>query len=344
MMRMLCLPGDGIGPEITSAARAVVDASGAAVAWSEAAIGFAALDAVGTTIPDDIIAAARAADGILLGPVSHNLYPPVAAGGKNPSGTLRKALELFANIRPARSYDGVPTPTGATADMVIFRENLEGFYADRNMVSGGSEMMVSPGIAIAIRKITEQGSTRIARAAFDAAASRRRKVVAVHKANVMRTTCGLFLDACRAVAKTCPDIEYSEMLVDAAAAHMVRDPAQFDVIVTTNMFGDILSDLAAELSGGLGLAGSLNLGAAHAVAQAQHGSAPDIAGRNIANPTSMILSASMLLAHLGIREPAARIDRALARCLARPSTRTRDLGGSLGTRAFAKTVIAEMQP
>ena len=216
----------------------------------------------------------------MLGPVSHNDYPPAAQGGLNPSGELRKRLDLFANIRPARTPDGFSPRCGARVDLVIVRENTEGFYADRNMFAGSGELMPTPDLALAIRKVTRAGSTRIAQAAFELAMRRpRRKLTAVHKANVLRVSDGLFLDCVRAVAAGFPAVAYEERIVDAMAALLVRDAGVFDVIVTTNMFGDILSDQASEIAGSLGLGASLNAGADHAVAQAQHGSAPDIAGR-----------------------------------------------------------------
>lgn len=342
-LTLLALAGDGIGPEITTATLSVLKAAGplmrAQVKLDHGIIGFDALKAEGTTIPDAVIAKAKAADGVLLGPVSHNAYPPVAQGGLNPSGVLRKALELFANERPARTWNGIAAHSSAPFDLVVMRENLEGFYADRNMHLGGGEFMPDADTALAMRKITRQGSMRIARAGFELAQKRSaKKVCAVHKANVMRISDGLFLDCCRSVAQDFPAIAYSEMLVDAGAAHLVRDPAQFDVIVTTNMFGDILSDLASEVSGGLGLAGSLNHGEQHAIAQAQHGSAPDIAGQDRANPTSLILSLAMLLRHRTEARAADAIETSVAHALADPLTRTRDLGGALGTAAFTETL------
>lgn len=347
-MRLLFLPGDGIGPEITAATEQVVTRAahltGLPVQVDVLEIGFQALDRSGTTLPDSVLDAAYRAHGVILGPVSHADYPPVAQGGVNPSGKLRKTLELYANIRPALSHAAVPTPTGKPIDVVVVRENLEGFYADRNMVEGPGEMMPEPGIALALRKITAKGSARIARAAFELAKRRPNgRVCAVHKANVMRLSCGLFLEECRKMADLYPDIPYEEVLVDSAAALLVRTPDRFDVIVTTNMFGDILSDLAAELSGGLGLAASLNHGENHALAQAQHGSAPDIAGRDLANPSSLIGSAVMLMEHLGATSAARLIRHGLETALATPETRTRDLGGTLGTQAFTKAVITAME-
>ena len=347
-LTFLRLDGDGIGPEIMAATVTVLDAARPFIARSlrvdSAEIGFAALERHGTTIPDDVIAQARAADGVLLGPVSHNAYPDRAAGGLNPSGVLRGALDLYANIRPARAWPGLPSASRTPIDLVVVRENLEGFYADRNMHIGTGEVMPVPGVALATRKITEAGSRRIAQAAFEIAMQRpARKVTAVHKANVMRLSDGLFLDTVRDVARAYPDVTYDEELVDAAAALLVRDAQRFDVIVTTNMFGDILSDLASELAGGLGLAGSLNRGPGAAAAQAQHGSAPDLAGQDAANPTSMMLSLAMLLRHLGEAVAADRLTTAIAQCLAHPETRTADLGGALGTQAFAACVAARME-
>lgn len=349
-MKLLLLPGDGIGPEIVRATRTVLAAAdrrfGLGLEMEEAAIGFDALAASGTTIPDPVLAAARAADGIVLGPVSHNAYPPVAEGGRNPSGVLRVALDLFANIRPATTRTVLPSPLGRPFDLVILRENTEGFYADRNMHAGPGEVMPDPDMALALRKITRRACARIADAAFRMAALRpARHVAAVHKANVLRLSDGLFLEECRKQAERHPDIVYDEVLVDAMAAHLVRAPERYDVIVTTNMYGDILSDLAGELSGSLGLAASLNAGTDHAMAQAQHGSAPDIAGRDVANPAALIGSAAMLLDWLAERhdrpdlaDAATGIRAGLEAALADPARRTPDLGGRAGTAAMARGI------
>jgi isocitrate/isopropylmalate dehydrogenase len=348
-LNILVLEGDGIGPEITAATLAVLAAAerafGLKFAFESAAVGWAAHKRDGTTFPAAVLDKAKAADGVLLGPVSHNEYPPVAEGGLNPSGELRKRLDLYANIRPARSREGFPPRCGTAVDLVIVRENTEGFYADRNMHQGSGEFMPTPDLALAVRKITRAGSTRIAEAAFKLAMQRRKKVTAVHKANVLRVSDGLFLECVRAVAKTYPQVAYEERIIDAMAALLVRDASQFDVVVTTNMYGDILSDEASEIAGSLGLAASLNAGAEHGVAQAQHGSAPDIAGKNVANPASLIGSAAMLLAWLGERRGDAGLSRASAlieasldRVLATPDGRTADLGGTLGTDAFARRI------
>ena len=346
--RLLVLEGDGIGPEIVRATRAVLEAAdrafGLGLSFETGIVGFGALERDGSTIPAAVIDAARAADGIVLGPVSHNDYPPAAEGGLNPSGVLRTSLDLYANIRPARTPDGLGT--GRPVDLVTVRENTEGFYADRNMHLGAGEFMPAPDMALAVRKVTRRASRRIAEAAFALAATRpARHVTAVHKANVLRLSDGLFLAECRAVAGAHPAIRYDEVLVDAMAAHLVRDASRYDVIVTTNMYGDILSDLAAELAGGLGLAGSLNAGGAHAMAQAQHGSAPDIAGKGTANPASLIASAAMLLDRLAARrgeEALARaargIEGGLAAALRDPATRTPDIGGTATTDGMAQAV------
>ena len=350
-IRLLVLEGDGIGPEITAATLDVLDALNGALglklALEHAEIGLAALAKQGTTLPDAVVNAAKAADGVVLGPVSHNAYPPVDQGGLNPSGELRKRLDLYANIRPAKSRPGFPPRCGAPVDLVIVRENTEGFYSDRNMFLGHGEIMPTPDLALSMRKITRQGSTRIAETAFALAMQRRKKITNVHKANVFRVSDGFYLDCVRAVAKKFPQVAYEERIVDAMAALLVRDASQFDVVVTTNMFGDILSDEASEISGSLGLAASINAGREHCLAQAQHGSAPDIAGTDTANPSSLIGSAAMLLAWLGDRRKDERllraagvIEKALDEVIAVPQWRTRDLGGPLGTKAFG-TKVAE---
>jgi isocitrate/isopropylmalate dehydrogenase len=348
-LRILVLEGDGIGPEIMAATLRVLQAAERAfaldIAYEHAPVGWAAHRAAGTTLPDQVFDKAKAAHGVLLGPVSTHDYPPSAQGGRNPSGELRKALDLYANIRPARSRAGLPPRCGKPVDLVIVRENTEGFYADRSMHLGHGEFMPTPDLALAVRKITREGSTRIAESAFTLAMQRRKKVTAVHKANVLRVTDGLFLEASRAVAARYSQVAYEERIIDAMAALLVRDASPFDVVVTTNMYGDILSDEASEISGSLGLAASLNAGSEHAVAQAQHGSAPDIAGKNVANPAALIGSAAMLLAWLGERRKddklaraAAAIEAALDRVIADPKSRTPDLGGALGTDAFGEKV------
>ncbi|HEX7760030.1 MAG TPA: isocitrate/isopropylmalate dehydrogenase family protein [Caulobacteraceae bacterium] len=347
-MRIIVLPGDGIGPEITEATLAVLRQAdavlGLGLSFEQHEIGLASLKTRGSTLPSHVIASIPEADGVILGPVSHYDYPVRAEGGINPSAELRVVFDLYANIRPCRSRPDL-TILRKPMDLVIVRENTEGFYADRNMFAGGGEFMPDPDSAFAIRKITAKASSRVARAAFDLARERRRKVTAVHKANVLKLTDGLFLREVRKVAQQYPDVALEEVIVDAAAALLIRSPDRFDVIVTTNMFGDILSDEASELTGSLGLGGSINAGDAVCVAQAQHGSAPDIAGRGVANPVSLILSAAMLLDWRGQRDAnpklaaaAARIQAAVEKALDTPAARTRDIGGGAGTADFARSV------
>jgi isocitrate/isopropylmalate dehydrogenase len=265
------------------------------------------------------------------------------------SAEFRVALDLYANIRPSRSRQGVRFWGRTPMDLTIVRENTEGFYSDRNMYQGGGEFMPSPDMALSLRKITALASRRIGRVAFELARNRRRKVTAVHKANVLKVSDGLFLRSVRELASEYPDVTYDEQLVDSTTALLVRDAARFDVVVTTNMFGDILSDEAIELSGSLGLGAALNHGDHHAMAQAAHGSAPDLAGRDMANPTSLILSTAMLLEWLAKRHArdalllaSNMIVGAVDKLLALPETRTRDLGGELGTKAFVTSLCQEI--
>jgi 3-isopropylmalate dehydrogenase len=352
-MKILVLPGDGIGPEITAATLRVLnraaEMSGVGLDFETHEIGLASLAAVGVTLPDAVMWRIPEVDGVILGPVSHYEYPPRAEGGINPSAELRVKFDLYANIRPCRSRPEL-SMLRRPMDLVLVRENTEGFYADRSMHMGPGEFMPDPDSAFSIRKVTAKACARVARTAFDLARERRRKVTAVHKANVLKLTDGLFLREIRKVAAEYPDVTLEEMIVDAAAALLIRRPDTFDVIVTTNMFGDILSDEASELSGSLGLGGSINAGEAICVAQAQHGSAPDIAGQGVANPTSLILSAAMLLDWRGRRdgEPlltaaAKRIEAAVETALARPDLRTRDLGGVATTEAFTSGVCDALE-
>jgi 3-isopropylmalate dehydrogenase len=346
MIDILVLPGDGIGPEITAATLDVIGAAtGGNVGFTEMAIGEASLAASGSTLPDAVKAAVPRADGVILGPVSHYSYP---VGQPNPSAALRTGFNLYANVRPCRSRPDLSL-LREPMDLVIVRENTEGFYADRSMHMGPGEFMPDADSAFAIRKITGAAVRRVTRAACDIAMARRKRLTAIHKANVLKLTDGLFLREVRAVADEYPELELDEVIVDAAAALLIRNPGRFDVIVTTNMFGDILSDEASELSGSLGLGGSINVGDDICVAQAQHGSAPDIAGQGVANPTSLILSAAMLLEWLGRRRDdgalgraAARIEAAVETVLADPARRTRDVGGALGTTDFAAAVVGAL--
>jgi 3-isopropylmalate dehydrogenase len=352
-MRILVLPGDGIGPEITDATLEVLSKLDArlslGLSFERRDIGLASLKAAGTTLSDEVLALVPKADGVILGPVSHYQYPPKAEGGFNPSAELRTRFELYANIRPCRSRPELSI-LRRPMDLVIVRENTEGFYSDRNMFAGSGEFMPDADSAFSIRKITLKGSTRVARAAFELARARRRKLTAVHKANVLKLSDGLFLRGVREAATDFPDVELRELIVDAAAARLIRAPDEFDVIVTTNMFGDILSDEASELTGSLGLGGSINAGDAICVAQAQHGSAPDIEGQGIANPTSLILSAAMLLDWRGRRDgnprlvaAAAALEAAIDAALDDPAARTRDLGGPGDTAGFTRAVLHALE-
>lgn len=350
-MRLLVLPCDGIGPEIVAASMDVLEAAnqrfelGLSCDYDE--VGFVSLEKYGTTLRQEVLERAKTYDGVILGTQSHADYPVPEKGGRNVSAGFRIGLDLYANIRPARTRPFLPTNmrAGRTMDLVIMREATEGFYPDRNMTRGWGEMMPSPDMALSIRKITRHCSERIARRAFEWAMRRRRKVTAIHKVNSFHMTDGLFLEAVRAVGKEFPEVSLDDLLVDASTAHIVKEPERFDVIVATNFYGDILSDMASELSGSLGLAGSVMASDAACCAQAQHGSAPTIAGQDIANPTSMILSVAMMLQWMGghhnvaaLAEAGDAMERAVDRVLENPPTRTRDIGGTIGCKAFGQAV------
>ena len=347
-MKILVLPGDGIGPEIVAAGMHVLDTinetHGLGLEFAYDDVGLASLEKHGTTLRPELFDRISGFHGVILGPQDNLAYPPPEEGGVNISARFRIGLDLFANARPARTRAGVAQGKEGL-DLVIMRELTEGFYADRSMFMGPGELMPTPDLAISIRKITAKGCERIARAAFELAMKRRKKVTAVHKANVLKVTDGLYLDQVRKVAKEFPEVELDDVLIDAMTAYLVRDPSRFDVVLATNMYGDILSDLASELSGSLGLAGSTMASDSQCFAQAQHGSAPDIAGQDKANPTSLILSIAMLLDWLSekhgrddLHEAANAINAAIDQALAVPETRTVDLGGAMGTRAFAEHV------
>ncbi|MEH3086041.1 MAG: isocitrate/isopropylmalate dehydrogenase family protein [Xylophilus ampelinus] len=351
-MKLLVLPGDGIGPEIVSSALEVLKACdakfGLGFQYTTEDIGFASLEKHGTTLREDLLQGARAYDGIILGTQSHADYPAPEKGGRNISGAFRVGLDLYANVRPARTRTYVLSNLreGKSMDLVMMREATEGFYPDRNMSRGWGEVMPSPDMALSIRKITRHCSERIARRAFELAMKRRKKVTAIHKANSFHMTDGLFLECCRKVAAEFPEVQFDDLLVDASTAYLVRNPERFDVMVAENFYGDILSDLASELSGSLGLAGSIMAGDELCCAQAQHGSAPDIQNQDKANPVSMILSVAMLLQWMGekrqnpaLTQAGDAIEAAVESALADPATRTADLGGTLGTKAFTQVVL-----
>ncbi|MET7329799.1 isocitrate/isopropylmalate dehydrogenase family protein [Nonomuraea sp. NPDC005650] len=351
--RLGVLEGDGIGPEIVPASVLVVDAAlaaaGAAPAeWVELPLGAAAIDTHGDATPETTLAALAELDAWLLGPHDSAAYPEPHRSKLNPSGTIRKRFDLFANIRPAKSFEGADAVVPGT-DLVIVRENTQGFYADRSTYKGTGEFMPSPDVAIAMGIITRPAVERIAVEAFELATRRRGKLTIVHKANVLKLTTGMFRDVCREVAARYPGVAVDDFHIDAMTVHLVRRADEFDVIVTENMFGDILSDLAGEIAGSLGIAPSINASHERAMAQAAHGSAPDIAGQDVANPIAMILSSAMLLDWLGARhqdpalaQAAALIETAVADTV-RAGTRTRDMGGTAGTRAFAEAVAAAVK-
>jgi 3-isopropylmalate dehydrogenase len=352
-MKIVVIPGDGIGPETVAVAVDVLKAAsqrfGLGLVFEHDIAGHESLKKHGATVTPALLDKVKAADGLLLGPMATYDFKDEAKGEINPSKFFRKELDLHANIRPARTYPGMKPRLGEF-DLVVVRENTEGFYADRNIESGNSEMLITPDVVVSLRRITRFCCERIARSAFELAMTRKKHVTIVHKANVLKRGDGMFIDVCHEVGKEFPEVVVDDVIVDAMMAHVVRAPQRYDVIVTTNMFGDILSDLTAEMSGSLGLGGSLNAGLQYAMGQAAHGSAPDIAGQDVANPISQVLSAAMLLNWHGQRkndskfiEAAAAIEQAIAGSIAAQEC-TRDVGGKLGTRdsgaAMVKLVAA----
>ena len=353
-MKLMLLAGDGIGPEIADATERVLEAlekrHNLGIELFRQPVGLEALKQHGVTVTDETFADAGAVDGVILGPVSTVDYPPREKGGLNPSAEFRKRFDLYANIRSSRTRPNVPASV-KQMDLVIVRENTEGFYADRTMFQGSGEFMPTADVALAVRKITRQGSERIGRAGASIADGRRNKMTIVTKSNVLKMTDGLFRNAAQSGARDYAGIEVEEVLVDAMASLLVREPERFDVVVTSNMFGDILSNLAAELAGGLGVAGSLNAGDGFAIAQASHGSAPDIAGRGTANPVALILSTAMLIGWIGKRQEneaailaAHAMERAVDAALASGGALTADLGGSASTQDAALAISRAILP
>lgn len=325
------IPGDGIGPEVTRATQAVIDALDLGIQWEEALAGVTALEQFGTPLPPETLAAVERNKVALKGPVT----TPVGTGFRSVNVGLRKALDLYANVRPTQTIPGVASRY-SDVDLVIFRENTECLYA-------GVEHMVGEDAAESIRIITRKASQRIARRTFEfAQAAGRRKVTAGHKANILKLSDGLFLDAIRQVANEYPQIEYEEVIVDALCMRLVLDPTQFDVLVLPNLFGDIVSDVCAGLVGGLGVAPGANLGDEVAIFEAVHGSAPQIAGTNTANPTALILSAGMMLEHLGYTAEAARVRNAVQQVIAAGKQVTPDLGGTASSTEYTEAVIAQL--
>ncbi|WP_342362824.1 isocitrate/isopropylmalate dehydrogenase family protein [Terrarubrum flagellatum] len=347
------LNGDDIGHEIVPAAMRVAKAAAKKHAldidWRPMPIGRSALDSHGSTMPDGTLETLATFHGFILGPIGHQAYPKVP-GAINPHPILRKHFDLFANVRPTRSYPDIGCLYD-DVDLVIVRENNEGFQPDRNVVMGSGEFRPTDDLTISVRVISRKGSRKVAKAALDIARSRRKKLTLVHKNTVFKLGCGMFVEECYKAAQDYPDVKVDEVIVDTFAMRLVRDPQSFDTVVTTNMFGDILTDEAAGLVGGLGMAPGLCIGEGDiAMAQATHGSAPDIAGKGVANPYAMIESTRMLFDHLGRAhkveaavEAAATMDRAIKSALAKPETRTRDIRGQTGTAGMTDAIVEAIE-
>ena len=333
MHHITLIPGDGIGPEVTAAVVTILERAGLNVEWDTHVAGTAALDSGSTaTLPNELLDSIRRTKVALKGP----LTTPVGEGFTSVNVGLRQALDLFANLRPVRSVPSVVSRYD-NVDLVIVRENTEDLYA-------GIEHEILPGIVESLKITTERASRRIAKFAFEhARANGRKRVTAVHKANIMKKGDGLFLECFRAVAKGYPDIAADDRIVDAACMHLVTDPTRFDVLVLPNLYGDIVSDLCAGLVGGLGVVPGANLGTEIGVFEAVHGSAPDIAGKNVANPTALLLSAVLMLRHIGEGGIADRVVAALNAVLGDGRVRTRDLGGNAGTTEFAEAVARQLR-
>lgn len=349
MLKIGILEGDDIGlevvPECVKVMKAAAAKAGLAIEWQPVPIGRIAHERFGHTVPTGTLEALEKLDGWVLGPIGHREYPRADPTWVNAHPLLRTHFQFFANYKPFKSYPNIPS-VHKGVDMLFLRETTEGFKVDANLHKGYGEFMPTADLAIGVCITTRTKSRLIAEAAFEAARERpRRKVSAVHKSTVYRMGDGLFAEECRKVAARYPDVEFEEVIIDTCALRLVMNPQQYDVLVTTNLYGDILTDEAAGLVGGLGLAPGLNAGERHAMAQATHGSAPDIAGKGIANPYAMIMSGKMLFDWLGIRrdEPKAKhaaklIETAMERVIAEPRHLTRDLGGEASTKAFGDAV------
>jgi isocitrate dehydrogenase (NAD+) len=327
------IPGDGIGPEVADATVRAIEATGVAIEWERVQAGVAALAEYGQLIPDEVYASLEVSGTGLKGPTA----TPIAGGHQSINVALRKKLGLYVNFRPVRMLPGLKTRFhDAGVNMAIFRENTEDLYS-------GLEHEVVPGVVESLKIITQSASMRIAQAAFEyAQRESRTKVTAIHKANIMKMSDGLFLRCCREVASHFPGITYQELIVDNACMQLVMRPGTFDVLVMPNLYGDIISDLAAGLVGGLGIVPGANLGDRHAIFEAVHGTAPDIAGKGLANPTALMQSAVLMLAHLGERDASARLETAIHAVYRQGLHLTGDVGGQASTTEFTDAVIAKL--
>ena len=333
MQRTITLiPGDGIGPEVTKPTLKIIKAAGVQVKWEIQLAGAEALKKKGTTLPQELMDSFEKNKVALKGPVT----TPVGEGFASVNVELRQTFLLYANLRPIKNLPGVKARY-SDVDLIIVRENTEGLYS-------GIEHEVVPGVMESLKITTEKACTRIAKFAFDfARAHGRKKIAAIHKANIMKLTDGLFLDCARRMATQYPDIAFGDLIVDNACLQLVLDPLKLDVLLLENLYGDIVSDLAAGLVGGLGVVPGANLGDQHALFETVHGSAPDIKGKNIANPTAMILAAVMMLNHISEKKAAERISAALETVLRKGDCLTPDLGGSATTTKFAEAIIREIE-
>ena len=330
--KVTLIPGDGIGPEVTNAAVRIVNASGVKIDWEPFTAGAEAFAKYGEYIPKELTQSIERTGLGLKGPVT----TPIGGGFSSINVALRKQFELFANFRPIRNLPSLPTRY-PSVDLAICRENTEGLYS-------GIEHEVVPGVVESLKIITEKASTRIARFAFEyARREKRKRVHAIHKANIMKMSDGLFLRCCRDVAKEYPEITYGEHIIDNTCMQLVMNPYQYDVLVMENLYGDIISDLCAAFVGGLGLVPGANIGTKCAIFEAVHGSAPDIAGKDLANPTAVLQSAVLMLRHIGEVEAADKVHAALEKTYKEKLHLTRDVGGTAGTSEFADAVVANME-
>lgn len=329
---VVIIPGDGIGPEVAEAAKEILNASGAEIEWISAEAGADTAEKHGDPLPQETIDLIEKHKIALKGPTG----TPIGQGFRSINVALRQHFDLYANFRPALTMKGLEGRYD-NIDLITIRENTEGLYS-------GLEHIVTPGVVESLRIITEKGSERIVRFAFETARLyKRKKVTAVHKANILKLSDGLFLEVAQRIAREYPDIEYEESIVDATTMRLVMNPSAFDVLVMENLFGDIISDLASGLIGGLGMAPSANIGETHSIFEAVHGSAPDIAGKGFANPTAFVLSGALMLRHIDHPEAADKVERGIREVIAEGKVRTRDIGGTAGTREFTDAVLAKME-